>query len=163
MSDGNVVPICFCPSRKCYFRRGLLGSDEYFAKRRTAFEVPVDLLYPEDQIRAMYAKEVGLGKAPRLRVAPDLGADVVKVEPPFEASPEDGLRLAACLLNSDACDTFSSPLSSNGTSPPDNQSNSGPGWSFSSATKPSTDTELYMTTLPTGLSSALGCPQISVS
>jgi hypothetical protein len=35
-------------------------------------------------------------------------------------------------------------------------------WSFSSATKPSTDTELYMTTLPTGLSSALGCPQISV-
>jgi hypothetical protein len=29
--------------------------------------------------------------------------------------------------------------------------------------KPSTDTELYMTTLPMGLSSALGCPQISVS
>ena len=26
-------------------------------------EVPVDLLYPESQIRAMYAKEVGLGKA----------------------------------------------------------------------------------------------------
>jgi hypothetical protein len=48
------------------------------------------------------------------------------------------------------------PLSSNGTSPLDNQSNSGPGWSFSSATKPSTDTELYMTTLPTGLSLAWG-------
>src|SRR6185312_9302259 len=53
------------------------------------------------------------------------------------------------------------PLSSNGTSPLDNQSNSGPGWSFSSATKPSTDTELYMTTLPTGLSFALGCANIS--
>jgi hypothetical protein len=39
----------------------------------------------------------------------------------------------------------------------DNQSNSGPGWSFSSATKPSTDTELYVTTLPTGLPSAWGC------
>ena len=58
----------------------------------------------------------------------------------------------------DACDTFNAPLSSNGTSPLDNQSNSGPGWSFPSATKPSTDTELYMTTLPTGLSSALRCP-----
>jgi len=38
--------------------------------------------------------------------------------------------------------------SSNGTSPLDNQSNRGPGWSFSSAMKPSTDTEPYMTTLP---------------
>lgn len=44
-------------------------------------------------------------------------------------------------------------------SPSDNQSSSGPGWSFSSATKPSTDTELYMTTLPTGLSSASGCTE----
>jgi hypothetical protein len=29
--------------------------------------------------------------------------------------------------------------------------------------KPSTDAELYMTTLPTGRSSVLGWPQISVS
>src|ERR1700754_133234 len=63
----------------------------------------------------------------------------------------------------DVCDTFKTPLSSNGTSPLSNQSNSGPGWSFSSAMKPSTDTELYMTTLPTGASSAWDAPQVSVS
>ncbi len=54
--------------------------------------------------------------------------------------------------------TLNSPLSSNGTSPLDNQSNRGPGWSSASAIKPSTDTEPYMTTLPTGLSSAWGMP-----
>jgi hypothetical protein len=54
-------------------------------------------------------------------------------------------------------------LSSNGTSPLSNQSNSGPGWSFSSAMKPSTDTEAYMTTLPTERSSAVTCPQLNPS
>ena len=58
-------------------------------------------------------------------------------------------------------DTFTSPLSSNGTSPLDNQSNSGPGWSFSSATKPSTDTELYITTLPTGSPLLWGAPKLA--
>src|SRR3954447_16048779 len=50
------------------------------------------------------------------------------------------------------------PLSSNGTSPLVNQSNSGPGWSCSSAMKPSTDTELYMTTLPNGSLLCFGVP-----
>src|SRR4029078_13686203 len=66
------------------------------------------------------------------------------------------------VLSEDVCDTFTSPLSSNATSPLDNQSNSGPGWSFASATKPSTDTELYMTTLPTGPSSPLWCPTLAM-
>ncbi len=44
---------------------------------------------------------------------------------------------------------LSTPLSPNGMSPLDNQSNKGPGWSSLSAMNPSTDTELYMTTLPT--------------
>ena len=61
----------------------------------------------------------------------------------------------ARVYSKEACDTFTKPLSSNGTSPLVNQSNSGPGWSFSSAMKPSTDTEAYMTTLPMALSSAL--------
>ena len=53
-------------------------------------------------------------------------------------------------------DTFNTPPSSNGTSPLTSQSNSDPGWSFLSAMKPSTDTEAYMTTLPTG-PLLLGC------
>lgn len=39
-------------------------------------------------------------------------------------------------------------VSDYGTSPLVNQSNRGPGWSFSSAMNPSTGTELYIPTLP---------------
>ncbi|GID30626.1 hypothetical protein Abr02nite_56090 [Paractinoplanes brasiliensis] len=61
----------------------------------------------------------------------------------------------------DVCETFTTPLPSSGTSPLVSQSNSGPGWSLSSAMKPSTDTELYMTTLPTGLSSGSGALKLA--
>jgi hypothetical protein len=74
-----------------------------------------------------------------------LGMDRPEIAP---ARPEhDGDDVHAHLVDQTR-DTFKAPLSSNGTSPLSNQSNSGPGWSFSSAMKPSTDTEAYMTTLP---------------
>lgn len=78
-------------------------------------EVPVDLLYPESQIRAMYAKEVGLGKAKGLSaralelyvrghlyrqfnapVLPDLSLPEVRL--PTLRSAGDGLAAAARAL-----------------------------------------------------------------
>src|SRR5690606_19558902 len=60
----------------------------------------------------------------------------------------------------EAGDTFSTPLSSSGTSPLVSQSKTGPGWS-SSAMNPSTDTEAYKTTLPMRPSSAFGRPMLA--
>ena len=60
----------------------------------------------------------------------------------------------------DGFDTFRTPESSSGTSPLVNQSNNGPGWSSSSAINPSTDTEAYMTTLPTECSSVRRVPTL---
>jgi acetolactate synthase-1/2/3 large subunit len=77
-------------------------------------EVPVDLLYPEDQIRAMYAKEVGLGKAKGLSARalelyvrghlvrqfktpqlPDFSQSIPEVRLPTLRNSTDGLAAAA--------------------------------------------------------------------
>ncbi len=80
-------------------------------------EVPVDLLYPESQIRAMYAKEVGLGKAKGLSARalelyvrghlyrqfkapalPELSLPEVRLPALLTGSPSDGIAAAARAL-----------------------------------------------------------------